>query len=85
MVEDIEDPRRREPEFLLGEREMLERWLEFHRMTLLLKCERLDYAGRKARPVAARTIATCWAASVDERGGQKQARRSAASLSRTGS
>jgi uncharacterized damage-inducible protein DinB len=52
MVEDIEDPRRREPSFLLGEREMLEQWLEFHRMTLLLKCEGLDDAGRKARPVA---------------------------------
>jgi uncharacterized damage-inducible protein DinB len=51
MVEDIEDPRRSEPSFLLGEREMLEAWLEFHRMTLLLKCEGLDDAGRKARPV----------------------------------
>ena len=30
---------------------MLEAWLEFHRMTLLLKCEGLDPAGLKARPV----------------------------------
>lgn len=51
MVQDIEDPRRLEPSFLLPEREMLEGWLEFHRTTLLLKCEGLDDAGRKARPV----------------------------------
>jgi uncharacterized damage-inducible protein DinB len=31
---------------------MLESWLEWHRITLLLKCEGLDDAGRKARPVA---------------------------------
>jgi uncharacterized damage-inducible protein DinB len=30
---------------------MLERWLEFHRTTLLMKCEGLDVAGRKSRPV----------------------------------
>jgi uncharacterized damage-inducible protein DinB len=30
---------------------MLEGWLEFHRTTLLLKCEGLDDGGRKARPV----------------------------------
>jgi uncharacterized damage-inducible protein DinB len=51
MVGDLIDPRRTEPSFLLGEREMLEGWLEFHRVTLLLKCEGLDDAGRKARPV----------------------------------
>lgn len=51
MVDDLNDPRRTDPSFLLGEREMLEAWLEFHRMTLLLKCEGLDDAGRKARPV----------------------------------
>jgi hypothetical protein len=51
MVEDIEDPRRQEPGFGLAEREMLEGWLEFHRMTLLLKCEGLDDASRKSRPV----------------------------------
>ena len=51
MVGDLEDPRRTEPTFLLAEREMLEQWLEFHRVTLLLKCEGLDDAGRKARPV----------------------------------
>ena len=30
---------------------MLEAWLEFHRTTLLLKCEGLDDAARKARPI----------------------------------
>jgi uncharacterized damage-inducible protein DinB len=52
MVEDLVDPRRVEPPYLLGERAMLEAWLEFHRITLLLKCEGLDDAARKARPVA---------------------------------
>lgn len=31
---------------------MLEGWLEYHRTTLLLKCEGLDDTARKARPVA---------------------------------
>ncbi len=52
MVEDIDDPRRSEPGFLLPEREMLEQWLEFHRMTLLLKCEGLDREQLKLRPVS---------------------------------
>lgn len=52
MVADIKDSRRSEPPYLLGERAMLEAWLDFHRMTLLLKCEGLDDAGRKARPVS---------------------------------
>ncbi len=52
MVQDIEDPRRTEPaKDGLGEREMLEAWLEFHRTTLLLKAEEIDDQGRKARPV----------------------------------
>ncbi|MEP6695582.1 MAG: DinB family protein [Pseudonocardiales bacterium] len=51
MVDDLSDARRSEPSFLLGERAMLEAWLEFHRLTLLLKCEGLDDVGRKARPV----------------------------------
>jgi hypothetical protein len=50
-VQDLQDPRRVEPTFLLGERDMLEGWLEFHRTTLLLKCEGLDDAARKSRPV----------------------------------
>jgi uncharacterized damage-inducible protein DinB len=52
MVADLVDPRRREPSFLLDEREMLEEWLEFQRTTLLLKCEGLDDTARKARPIA---------------------------------
>jgi uncharacterized damage-inducible protein DinB len=52
MVEDLEDPRRQEPPFVLAEREMLEAWLAFHRATLLLKCEGLDDVGRKSRPVS---------------------------------
>ena len=51
MVDDIEDSRRTEPPFVLDERAMLEGWLEFHRITLLFKCEGLDDAQRKARPV----------------------------------
>ena len=52
MVEDLIDERRREPGFLLGERDMLEAWLEFHRATLLLKCEGVSDEERKQRPVA---------------------------------
>jgi uncharacterized damage-inducible protein DinB len=52
MVGDLEDERRAEPGFLLGDREMLEGWLEYHRTTLQLKCEGLDDAARKRRPVA---------------------------------
>jgi uncharacterized damage-inducible protein DinB len=52
MVDDLVDDRREEPAFLVGDREMLEGWLEYHRTTLLLKCEGLDDAARKARPIA---------------------------------
>jgi len=52
MVEDLVDSRRTEPAYGLPERAMLEAWLEFHRTTLLLKCDGLDDAQRKARPVA---------------------------------
>ena len=51
MVEDLVDARREEPAFVLPERQMLEAWLEFHRTTLLLKCEGLDDRNRKARPI----------------------------------
>ena len=51
MVKDLIDPRRTEPAHVLADRDMLEAWLEFHRATLLLKCEGLDDAQRKARPV----------------------------------
>jgi len=52
MVDDIEDPRRRDPTGVAPEREMLEEWLEFHRTTLLLKCEGVDEADLKHRPIA---------------------------------
>ena len=51
MVGELIDPRRAEPSFTAPEREMLEGWLDYHRATLLLKCEGLDDAARKARPV----------------------------------
>jgi uncharacterized damage-inducible protein DinB len=51
MVADLVDPSRTEPSYLLADRAMLEAWLEFHRATLLLKCDGLDDAGRKSRPV----------------------------------
>ena len=56
MVEDLVDERRSEPTFVLGDREMLEAWLDFHRTTLLFKCEGLDDAQRKARPVASSNL-----------------------------
>jgi uncharacterized damage-inducible protein DinB len=51
MVEELTDPRRVDPPLVADERPMLEAWLEFHRTTLVLKCEGLDDAGRQARPV----------------------------------
>jgi len=56
VVGELEDPRRTEPPFILGERAMLEGWLEFHRVTLLLKCEGLDDVQRKSRPVESSTL-----------------------------
>ena len=52
MIDDLNDPRRTEPAYVLDERTMLEAWLEFHRTTLLLKCEGLDDTARKRRPIA---------------------------------
>jgi uncharacterized damage-inducible protein DinB len=51
MVDDLTDSRRTVPAYVLADRAMLEAWLDFHRVTLLLKCEGLDDAARKARPV----------------------------------
>jgi hypothetical protein len=51
MVDDLSDPRRTEPSFLLGERPMLEAWLDFQRVTLLLKCEGLEDHQRRSRAV----------------------------------
>ena len=52
MVDDIVDPRRVEPPYVLAERPMLEGWLAFHRMTLRLKCEGLAAEALRARPIA---------------------------------
>jgi uncharacterized damage-inducible protein DinB len=51
MVDELVDGRREEPPFVLGEREMLERWLEYQRTTLELKCEGVSDEDRKRRPV----------------------------------
>lgn len=51
MAEDLIDPRRSTPAYALGERQMLEAWLEFHRTTLLLKCEGLGPDQLRLRPV----------------------------------
>jgi uncharacterized damage-inducible protein DinB len=51
-VPDLEDPRREEPAYIADERVMLERWLDFHRVTLLLKCEGLSVEELKQRPIA---------------------------------
>ena len=52
MVDELSDARRVDPAFVADERTMLESWLEWHRVTLLLKCEGLSDADRKARPVS---------------------------------
>ena len=51
MVEELQDPRRIDPPFVNDERPMLEAWLEWHRITLLLKCEGLDGAQLRSRPI----------------------------------
>src|SRR3984957_14875631 len=45
------DRLRGRPTYVLDERELLDGWLEFHRATLLVKCEGLDDAQRRARPI----------------------------------
>ena len=52
MAGQIDDPRRIEPSFLLSERDLLAGWLDYHRATLMLKCDGLTDAQRKARPVS---------------------------------
>jgi uncharacterized damage-inducible protein DinB len=42
---------RAEPPFFAGEREMLDAWLEFHRATLVQKCDGLNEAQLKVRSV----------------------------------
>lgn len=52
MVQELSDPRRVDPPFVAVERTMLEAWLDYHRVTLLVKCEGLADVDRKARPVS---------------------------------
>jgi uncharacterized damage-inducible protein DinB len=42
---------RQRPTYLKGERELLDGWLEFHRATLLAKCEGLSPEQLRAQPV----------------------------------
>jgi uncharacterized damage-inducible protein DinB len=52
MPEDAKSQSRVRPTYLQGERELLVGWLEFHRATLLVKCEGLTDEQRKDRPIA---------------------------------
>jgi uncharacterized damage-inducible protein DinB len=51
MVEPVADRPRVRPTYLRDDRELLDGWLEFHRATLLAKCEGLNDEQRKARPI----------------------------------
>jgi uncharacterized damage-inducible protein DinB len=56
MIDELVDPRRTEPVFIADERPMLESWLEYHRTTLLLKCEGVSRDKLAARPVPTSTL-----------------------------
>jgi uncharacterized damage-inducible protein DinB len=51
-IPDIVDDRRSEPPLVADERTMLDAWLEYHRATLLIKCDGLDAASLGGRPLA---------------------------------
>ena len=54
MVDELSDPRRADTvSFFSGvdEQASYDAWLDWHRITLLLKCEGLDDAGRRATPI----------------------------------
>ncbi|MCK9931207.1 DinB family protein [Frankia sp. Mgl5] len=52
MADEPEPPARARLTYLQDERELLDGWLEFHRSTLLTKCDGLSDDLRRARPVA---------------------------------
>lgn len=52
MPEELSSESRVRPTYARDERELLDRWLEFHRATLVAKCEGLTDPQRKDRPVA---------------------------------
>ena len=51
MVEPVTDRPRVRPTYVLDDRALIEGWLEFHRATLLVKCDGLSDEQRKARPI----------------------------------
>jgi len=51
MPEEFSSQSRVRPTYARDERELLERWLDFHRVTLLAKCEGLADRQRKDRPI----------------------------------
>jgi uncharacterized damage-inducible protein DinB len=52
MPDDVKSPSRVRPTYVLEERQLLDGWLEFHRATLLTKCDGLSDDQRKDRPIA---------------------------------
>jgi uncharacterized damage-inducible protein DinB len=52
MAEGVKEQSRKRPTYLRDERELLAAWLDFHRATLLAKCEGLSDEQRKARPIS---------------------------------
>jgi uncharacterized damage-inducible protein DinB len=51
MTEEGANRPRTRPTYLRGDRELLEAWLEFHRATLLVKCEGVTDEQRKERSI----------------------------------
>jgi uncharacterized damage-inducible protein DinB len=51
VTDEVASQPRVRPTYALGERELLDRWLEFHRATLSVKSESLTDRQRKDRPV----------------------------------
>jgi uncharacterized damage-inducible protein DinB len=51
MVDPLTNQPRTRPTYVRDDRALLEGWLEFHRATLLVKCEGLTDEQRKARPI----------------------------------
>ncbi len=56
MGKDLIDPRRSEPTPDADERGMIEGWLNYHRVTLLLKCEGLSAPQLNSRPIPTSTL-----------------------------
>jgi uncharacterized damage-inducible protein DinB len=52
MADEVKDQTRVRPTYARDERELLDRWLDFHRATLQVKCEGLTDRQRKDRPIA---------------------------------